>query len=43
MKTISFFILIIYWSIMIFAPFMHNDIRTNEAKISNIVSVEKKI
>jgi len=43
MKTISIFILLIYWSIMIFAPVMHKDIPTNEAKISNIVIVEKKI
>ena len=36
MKTISIFILLIYWSIMIFAPVMSKDIMFNRAKINNI-------
>ena len=34
MKTISIFILLIYWSIMIFAPVMSKDIIKNEFKLS---------
>jgi len=40
MKTISAFILLIYWSIMIFAPVMSKDIKSKEAKISTIAIVE---
>ncbi|MDB3888608.1 hypothetical protein N9341_03615 [Candidatus Pelagibacter sp.] len=33
MKTISIFILLIYWSIMIFAPVMSKDFKMSRAKI----------
>ena len=36
MKTISIFILLIYWSIMIFAPVMSKDVKFSRAKINNI-------
>ena len=36
MKTISIFILLIYWSILIFAPVMSKDVKTSEAKINKI-------
>ena len=36
MKTISIFILLIYWSIMIFAPVMSKDVKINKAKINKI-------
>ena len=42
MKTISIFILLIYWSIMIFAPVMSKDIKFSRAKINNIKLVEQK-
>ena len=42
MKTISIFILLIYWSIMIFAPVMSNDIKLSRAKVGNIKIVEQK-
>ena len=42
MKTISIFILLIYWSIMIFAPVMSNDIKLSRAKVSNTKIVEQK-
>ena len=42
MKTISIFILLIYWSIMIFAPIMSKDVKFSRAKINNIKLVEKK-
>ena len=42
MKTISIFILLIYWSIMIFAPVMSNDIKFSRAKINNIKIAEHK-
>ena len=42
MKTISIFILLIYWSIMIFAPVMSKDIKFSRAKINNIKLVEVK-
>ena len=34
MKTISMFILLIYWSIMILAPVMSKDIKLSRAKMS---------
>ena len=40
MKTISIFILLIYWSIMIFAPVMSKDIKFSRAKINNTKLVE---
>ena len=42
MKTISIFILLIYWSIMIFAPVMSKDVKFSRAKISNIKVIEQK-
>ena len=42
MKTISAFILIIYWSIMIFAPVLSKDIKFSRANINNIKIVEQK-
>ena len=42
MKTISIFILLIYWSIIIFAPVMSKDIKFSRAKIDNIKMVEQK-
>ena len=41
MKTISIFILIIYWSIMIFAPVMSKDIKLSRAKTNNIKIVKQ--
>ena len=43
MKTISIFILLIYWSIMIFAPVMSKDIKISRAKMSKIKVVEQDI
>ena len=42
MKTISIFILLIYWSIMIFAPIMSNDIKLSRAIGNNTKIVEQK-
>ena len=42
MKTISIFILLIYWSIMIFAPVMSKDIKFSRAKTNNTKLVEAK-
>ena len=42
MKTISIFILLIYWSIMIFAPVMSKDFKLSRAKVHNIKIVEQK-
>ena len=42
MKTISIFILLIYWSIMIFVPVMSKDIKFSRAKVNNIKLVEQK-
>ncbi len=36
MKTISIFILLIYWSIMILAPVMSKDIKMSRAKINKV-------
>ena len=42
MKTISMFILLIYWSIMILAPVMSKDIKLSRGKMSenriNVIS-----
>ena len=43
MKIISIFILLIYWSIMIFAPVMSKDIKFSRAKINNTKIVEQKV
>ena len=42
MKTISIFILLIYWSIMIFAPVMSKDVKISRAKTTNTKIVEEK-
>ncbi len=42
MKTISIFILLIYWSIMIFAPVMSKDVKLSRAKINKVKMVEPK-
>ncbi len=42
MKTISIFILLIYWSIMIFAPVMSKDLKMSRAKINNFKIVDQK-
>ena len=42
MKTISIFILLIYWSIMILAPVMSKDIKFSRAKVNQIKIVEQK-
>ncbi len=42
MKTISAFILLIYWSIIIFAPVMSKDIKFSRAKINSIEIVEQQ-
>ena len=42
MKTIFAFILLIYWSIMIFAPVVSKDIKFSRGKINNIKIVEQK-
>ncbi len=44
MKTISIFILLIYWSIMILAPVMSKDIKLSRAKMSeNRINVTTKV
>ena len=40
MKTISIFLLLIYWSIMIFAPVMSKDLKFSRAKLNNVKVVE---
>ena len=42
MKTISIFILLIYWSIMIFAPVMSNDVKMSRAKAAYTKIVEER-
>ena len=42
MKTISIFILLIYWSIMIFAPVMSKDVKISRAKTTNAKIVEER-
>ncbi len=42
MKTISIFILLIYWSVMIFAPIMSKDMKLSRAKLNNSKIVEQK-
>ena len=42
MKTISIFLLLIYWSIMIFAPVMSKDLKNSKAKLNNVKVVELK-
>jgi len=42
MKTISIFILLIYWSVMIFAPVMSKDLKMSRAKVNQIKIIEQK-
>ena len=42
MKTISIFILLIYWSVMIFAPVMSKDLKVSRAKVNKIKIIEQK-
>ena len=42
MKTISIFILLIYWSIMIFAPVMSKDLKISRAQINSTKITEQK-
>jgi len=42
MMTISIFLLLIYWSIMIFAPVMSKDVKLSRAKLNNAKIVEQK-
>ena len=42
MKTISIFILLIYWSIMIFAPVMSKDIKFGRVNLNQVKIVEQK-
>ena len=42
MKTISIFILLIYWSIMIFAPVMSKDVKLSRAKTNQTKIIEQK-
>ena len=42
MKTISIFILLIYWSIMIFAPVMSKDVKFGRAKLNQTKIIEQK-
>ncbi len=42
MKTISIFILLIYWSIMILAPVMSKDIKLSRMKLNQTKIVEQK-
>ncbi len=42
MKTVSIFILLIYWSIMIFAPVMSKDVKLSRAKVNNMKIFESK-
>ena len=43
MKTISIFILLIYWSIMIFAPVMSKDVKMSRAKVNQSKIIEKNL
>ncbi len=44
MKTISIFILLIYWSIMILAPVMSKDIKLSRAKMGeNRINIASKV
>ena len=42
MKTISIFILLIYWSVMIFAPVMSKDVKLGRAKTSQSKFIGQK-
>ena len=43
MKTISIFLLLIYWSVMIFAPVMSKDIKLSRAKLTKTKLTEQKL
>ena len=43
MKTISIFILLIYWSIMIFMPVISKDLKLSRAKSNNTKIVEHRL
>ena len=44
MKTISIFILLIYWSIMILAPVISKDIKISRAKMNeNRINLTSKV
>ncbi len=43
MKTISIFILLIYWSIMIFAPVMSKDVKLSRVKINQAKIVDQNL
>ena len=42
MKTISIFILLIYWSIMISAPVTSKDVKMSRIKNNNVIILEQK-
>jgi len=42
MKTVSIFILLIYWSVMIFAPVMSKDLKMSRAKSNNSKIIEQR-
>ena len=42
MKTISIFLLLIYWSVIIFAPIMSKDIKLGRAKFIKTKFTEQK-
>ncbi len=42
MKTISVFILLIYWSILIFAPVISKDVKLSRAKTNTTKTLEFK-
>ncbi len=42
MKTISIFILLIYWSIMILAPAVSKDLKFSRIKVNQVKIVESK-
>ena len=43
MKTISIFILLIYWSIMIMAPVMNKEIKISRLNTSNVKIIANKL
>ena len=42
MKTFSIFILLIYWSIIIFAPVISEDLKINRAKTTQFKIIDEK-
>ncbi len=43
MKTISIFILLIYWSIMIMAPVMNKEIKISRLNTNNVKIITNKL